>query len=94
MCGSISNYNASEPYNVKNLQLLVWREVRASGFIVASLAPKHADTFFTTMPGRVARGEVRYRENVSRGLASAARAIEDVQRGRNFGKSVVIVADE
>ena len=46
------------------------------------------------MPARVARGAVRYREHTVRGLEHAGQAILDVQMGRNFGKSVVVVAEE
>ena len=64
------------------------------GFLVGSLAPKHADDFLRTMPARVARGEIKYREHVVRGLENGAQAIVDVHLGKNFGKSVLVVADE
>ena len=47
-----------------------------------------------TVPPRVASGEIKYKEHVVRGLENAGQAILDVQMGRNFGKSVVVVADE
>ena len=79
---------------MKNLQLLVWREIALHGFLFESLRAKHAASFFATMPARVARGAVRYREHTVRGLEHAGQAILDVQMGRNFGKSVVVVAEE
>ena len=94
ICGSIANYNTSTPYNVKNLQLIVWRELRLSGFLVASLAPRHAEDFFRTFPARVASGEIRYLEHVTHGLESAGSAIVDVLKGANIGKSVVVLADD
>ena len=94
VCGNISAYNTKSPYGVKNLQLLVWREISLHGYIIASLRPKHGEAFFRTMPGRVARGEIKYKEHVVRGLENAGQAILDVQMGKNFGKSVIIVADE
>ena len=94
ICGCISSYNTAEPYNVKNLQLIVWRELRLSGFLVASLAPRHSENFFRTFPARVASGEIKYKEHVTRGLENAAQAIVDVHLGNNFGKSVLVLADE
>ncbi|PIL28118.1 hypothetical protein GSI_09769 [Ganoderma sinense ZZ0214-1] len=93
VCGNISAYNTKSPYGVKNLQLLIWREITLHGFLFDSLRPKHAAAFFRTMPGRVASGAVRYKEHVVHGLENAGQAILDVQEGRNFGKSVVVVAE-
>ena len=90
----ISSYNTKEPYNVKNLQQLVWREITFNGFLAATLMPKYDDEFYATMPARVAKGEIKYKEHVVRGLENAGEALLDVLKGGNFGKSVVIVADE
>ena len=64
------------------------------GFLVVTLAKKHADSFFAMMPERVASGEIRYKEHVVKGLEKGPQAIVDVHLGRNFGKSVLVVADE
>ena len=79
---------------MKNLQLLLWREITLHGFLFISLEPKYFAQFMRTVPPRVAAGEIRYKEHVVRGLENAGQAILDVQMGRNFGKSVVVVADE
>ncbi|RDX46264.1 NAD(P)-binding protein [Lentinus brumalis] len=94
ICGMISNYNTDEPYNVKNLQQLVWREITFNGFLVASLLPKYDDEFYATMPGRVARGEIKYKEHLVKGLENTGQALLDVLRGNNFGKSVIVVSEE
>ncbi|KAI0788286.1 NAD(P)-binding protein [Fomes fomentarius] len=94
ICGSISNYNTDEPYNVKNLQNLVWREVTFHGFLTTSLMDKYEDEFFRTVPARIASGEIKYKEHRVRGLENAGQAIVDVQNGKNFGKMVVVVAEE
>ena len=94
ICGSISNYNTSEPYNVKNLQNLVWREITFHGFLIASLMPKYAPEFFRTFPARVASGEIKYKEHRVEGLENAGQALVDVLKGKNFGKMVVVVANE
>ncbi|PIL25993.1 hypothetical protein GSI_11747 [Ganoderma sinense ZZ0214-1] len=94
ICGNISGYNTGEPYNVKNLQQLVWREITFHGFLVDSLMPKYREEFLRTFPIRVASGEIKYKEHVVHGLENAGQALLDVMKGGNFGKSVVIVADE
>ena len=94
MCGSISSYNTQTPYGVKNLQLIIWREVQIYGFMMSRLAPKHADEFYRTFPARVASGEIKHKEHVVRGFENTAQAIVDVLQGKNFGKCVVIVAEE
>ena len=64
------------------------------GFLVGTLAKKHADAFFATMPARVASGEIRYKEHREMGLGSAGEALVGVLKGGNFGKCVVVVAEE
>ena len=72
----------------------MWREITFHGFLVGSLMPKYQDEFHRTFPARVASGEIKYKEHVVRGLENAGEALLDVLKGGNFGKSVVIVADE
>ena len=94
ICGSISSYNTREPYGVKSLQQLVWRQVHMYGFQMSQLAPKHAEAFYREFPARIARGEIRHKEHVVHGFENAAQAIAGVQKGTNFGKCVVVVAEE
>ncbi|KAI0357028.1 NAD-P-binding protein [Trametes cingulata] len=93
-CGMISSYNTTTPYHVKNLMKIVSQELTINGFIVGSIRHKYEDDFYATFPKRVASGEIKYKEHPVRGLENAGQAIVDVQSGRNFGKSVIIVADE
>ncbi|KAI0750203.1 NAD(P)-binding protein [Daedaleopsis nitida] len=94
ICGMISNYNTPEAYNVKNLENILWREITLHGFLTGSLMPKYAEEFFRTFPARVASGEVKYLEHRVNGLENFGQAVLDVQSGKNFGKMVVIVAEE
>ncbi|KAI0750177.1 hypothetical protein C8Q80DRAFT_1120210 [Daedaleopsis nitida] len=94
ICGNISNYNATEPYNVKNLQNILWREVTLHGFLTGSLMPKYAEEFHKTFPARVASGEIKYLEHRVHGFENAGQAILDVQRGNHFGKMILVVAEE
>ncbi|GBE89547.1 Zinc-type alcohol dehydrogenase-like protein [Sparassis crispa] len=93
-CGAISGYNTQNPYHVKNLELIVRKELKISGFIVDSLYPKYEEQFFKEFPKKVASGEIKYSEDVTEGLENAGQAILDVQIGRNNGKKVIRVASE
>ncbi|KAH9918913.1 NAD(P)-binding protein [Epithele typhae] len=94
VCGSISTYNTAEPYNVKNLQLLLWKEIHMYGFLVGTLEPKYQEAFYREMPAKYAKGEVKYKEHFVRGLEKGPEAIVEVHEGKNFGKSVLVVAEE
>lgn len=89
----ISQYN-EKPYTMQNLMTIVRNELHVHGFIVSSYLPKYRDEFYREVPGKIARGEIKYIEDAKKGLEYAGHAILDVQRGRNHGKSVIIVAEE
>ena len=89
----ISQYN-SAPYTLKNLMYIVRQELHVNGFVVETLLPKYSEDFYAEIPKMVARGEIQYLEDVKRGLEWAGHAILDVQRGKNSGKSVIIVSEE
>ncbi|EED80045.1 predicted protein [Postia placenta Mad-698-R] len=92
-CGYITSYNG-EDYHIKNLQLIFAKQLTLSGFLINRLRHKYQDAFYSEMPARVARGEIKYTEDITRGLEKAGEAIVDVQTGKNKGKSVILVAEE
>jgi len=94
MCGAISQYNGEEPYPVKNLMLIVGKELKISGFLVFTLLPKYEEEFYREFPKRVASGEIKYLEDITKGLENAGQAILAVQKGVNNGKSVIQVAED
>ncbi|KAH9937950.1 hypothetical protein B0H21DRAFT_825394 [Amylocystis lapponica] len=93
-CGMISAYNGGQPYAINNLSSIFAKELKLSGFLVLTLQDKYVERFYAEMPARVARGEIKYIEDVTEGLENAGKAILDVQTGRNKGKSIVLVARE
>jgi len=93
-CGMISAYNGEEPYPVKNLIQIVGKQLKIAGFIVMWLHHKYLEDFYKEIPPMVASGQIKYLEDVTRGLDKAGEAIVDVQTGRNKGKSVILVAEE
>ena len=89
----ISQLNGS-PYTMKNLFLIVRKELKLFGFIASSLMPKYNDEFYREVPQMLASGKLKYIEDAKNGLELAGHAIQDVWRGQNRGKSVVIVGTE
>ncbi|KAG9316551.1 alcohol dehydrogenase [Chiua virens] len=108
-CGMISGYN-TKPYPVmvslrseslgpslythQNLMQIISREIKIYGFIVHSIHSKHKDAFDVEMPALIASGELKFKEDISKGLQSAGETILAVQKGTNTGKSVIVVADQ
>jgi len=94
VCGMIAQYNTKEPYGMKNMIQVFVKQLTISGFLVRKLHHKYLEQFFAEMPGRVARGEIKFTEDISEGLEQAGQAILDVQTGRNTGKKAILVAHE
>jgi hypothetical protein len=53
-----------------------------------------ATLFYSEFPAKIAKGDIKQREHVYRGLEQAGQAILDVQKGDNTAKAVVILADD
>ncbi len=90
----ISAYNTKTPYGVANLINIISQEIHIHGFVVSSLRSKYVEEFYSHFVPRVASGDIKYKEYLVRGLENAGEAILDVQSGKNFGKCVVVVAEE
>lgn len=95
LCGMISSYNSTDgDYPVKNLSQIFSKSLSLHGFTVSVLHDKYVERFYAEVPQLVAAGKIKYQEDVSKGLESVGDAILDVQKGRNKGKKVVVVAEE
>jgi NADPH-dependent curcumin reductase CurA len=64
------------------------------GFIQGEFTKSHGRDFLRDMPGWVADGSVRYREDVVAGLENAPEAFRGMLAGRNFGKTLIRVSDD
>ncbi|KDQ12533.1 hypothetical protein BOTBODRAFT_56796 [Botryobasidium botryosum FD-172 SS1] len=94
MCGYISEYSSQPRYGIKNMDLAIWKCLSFHGFLAWPMHKANPDAFFDEMPRLVAEGKIKYREQVTRGLENADRALREIFTGENFGKAVVIVADQ
>jgi NADPH-dependent curcumin reductase CurA len=78
----------------QNLNQTYAKSLTINGVLVFHLQPKYDAEFYATVPRALASGEIKYKEEVSRGLEGLGEIILRVQQGRNTAKAVVVVADE
>ncbi|KAF9027324.1 NAD(P)-binding protein [Hymenopellis radicata] len=94
VCGMISSYNDAKGQTYKNLWQIFARSLSINGFLEWFLAPKWTDEFYQAIPCKLASGEIKYREEITKGLEGAGEAMRKIQMGENLAKSVIVVADE
>ena len=90
LCGMISDYNATEPYAMRNVRAVLVQRLKLQGFIVS----EHMELWpqaLRELGGLAAAGKLRWRESVAEGLESAPQAFIGMLRGENFGKQLVRV---
>lgn len=88
LCGLVSQYNAAEPYGVKNLREVFNRRITLRGFVLSD----HKDQFATATQALIdayAAGRLKHRETVTEGLENAPQAFIDMLQGAHFGKQLV-----
>jgi NADPH-dependent curcumin reductase CurA len=88
VCGTISDYNATEPYRVRNWRAILVNRLRVQGMIVFDWQERYGEAL-KALGGYFAEGRLTYRESVVQGLANAPRGLMDLLDGRNFGKQLV-----
>ncbi|KIL66852.1 hypothetical protein M378DRAFT_103072 [Amanita muscaria Koide BX008] len=95
-CGMISSYNEPEK-PIKGMSNILVKSITMHGFIVSRLAQKHPELlneFYEKIPALLAKGEIKYTEDVTRGLDKVGDVLLSVQKGTNKGKAVVLVAED
>ena len=98
VCGLVADYNAtSAPTGPDRLpaylRLVLTQSLTVRGFIQGEFVRSHTQDFLRDMPGWVADGSVRYREDVTEGLENAPEAFRGMLAGRNFGKTLIKLTD-
>jgi hypothetical protein len=88
ICGLISEYNATEPYRLKNLRAVLVNRLKVQGMIVFDWRERYGEAL-AALAGLLAQGKLKYRESVVQGLESAPRGLIDLLQGKNFGKQLV-----
>ena len=98
VCGLISQYNATElPEGKDRLGMLMGhvltQRLTIKGFIIFEEYGDHFPEFLKIMGEWVASGKVKTKEHIVDGLAQAPQAFFDMLEGKNFGKTIIKVAD-
>lgn len=88
VCGTISDYDSTDPYRVKNWRAILVNRLRVQGMIVFDWKDRYGEAL-KALGGYFAEGKLNYRESVVQGLENAPRGLIDLLGGRNFGKQLV-----
>jgi len=91
VCGLISGYNATTPYEMKNIRSVLVNRIRMQGMIVFDWNQRYAEAR-NELAGMAQQGRIKTRETVADGIASAPQAFIGLLKGRNFGKQLVKLA--
>jgi hypothetical protein len=91
VCGSISDYNATEPYRVRNLRAVLVNRLKVQGMIVFDWKERYGEAL-KALGGYFAAGKLKTRESVLEGLANAPQGLISLLKGGNFGKQLVKLA--
>jgi NADPH-dependent curcumin reductase CurA len=73
---------------------IISNSLTLSGFVTGRLQHKYEQEFYTTVLPKLASGELKYSEEVTKGLDKVGDVILAVQKGTNKAKAVVSVAEE
>jgi NADPH-dependent curcumin reductase CurA len=88
LCGLISEYNAAQPYGLKNIRAVLVNRLKLQGMIVFDWKDRYGEAL-KALAGYLSQGRLKYRESVVQGLESAPRGLMDLLNGKNFGKQLV-----
>ena len=91
VCGMISDYNATEPYRVKNLRAVLVNRLKMQGMIVFDWKERYGEAL-KALGGYFAGGKLKTRESVVEGLENAPQGLVSLLKGGNFGKQLVKLA--
>ena len=91
VCGLISDYNATEPYRIRNIRAVLVNRIKLQGMIVFDWKARYGEAL-AALAGYLAQGKLKYRESVLEGLENAPQGLIGLLKGRNFGKQLVKLA--
>lgn len=87
VCGMIAGYNG-QPLPMAHPALILVNRMKIQGFIVSERMDLWPQAL-SELGSLVATGQLKYRETVAQGIASAPEAFIGLLKGRNFGKQLV-----
>jgi len=87
VCGMVSGYDGA-PLALSNVRSILTNRLKVQGFIVSDHLNEWPEAL-AELGAMVAGGQLKYRESVSPGIASAPQAFIGLLKGENFGKQLV-----
>ncbi|CAE6488377.1 unnamed protein product [Rhizoctonia solani] len=97
VCGAISQYNALEPYAIKNATHILFKRLKVEGFFVISGEQQYEGRlnnptkFLDALVPLVQSGQIKWSEQVYKGIESVGEGVIAVQTGANTAKVVIEV---
>jgi NADPH-dependent curcumin reductase len=92
VCGLIAQYNLTTPMPGPDMFTVLRKRLLLRGFIVWDFAARQGD-FLREAGEWVRSGRLKYREDIVDGLENAPAAFLGMLQGKNFGKTLVRVAE-
>jgi NADPH-dependent curcumin reductase CurA len=91
VCGLISDYNATEPYGLRNFRAILTNRIRVQGLIVFDWLERYPEGN-KALQDLAAAGKLKTRESIVEGIEQAPRALVGLFKSENFGKQLVKLA--
>jgi NADPH-dependent curcumin reductase CurA len=91
VCGMIADYNATQPYAVRNLRFVLINRIKMQGMIVYDWKERYGEAL-KALGEYFAQGRLKYRESIVEGLENAPKGLIALLHGQNFGKQLVKLA--
>ena len=88
VCGTISQYNAIEPYGLKNYRSVLVNRIRMQGMIVHDWKARFPEAW-SQLAEWFGSGQLVYRETIADELRNAPAAFLGLLKGHNIGKQIV-----
>ena len=94
-CGMIARYNESGEHVIRNLMQMITKRLKMQGFIIMDKANdlSFQKDFYSKVTKWIASGELKVKEDVTKGLERAPQAFAGIFQGKNFGKAVIEIAE-
>ncbi|KAJ7624036.1 hypothetical protein DFH06DRAFT_1059193, partial [Mycena polygramma] len=94
LCGSISEYNSDLLVQFQGFHHIGAKGLHVHGVTMAHLPlARYLPEFYATVPAQLANGEIKYTEEITKGLENVGDVILAVQNGTSKAKAVVLVAE-
>lgn len=92
LCGLVSQYNATEPYGVKNLREVFNQRLTMRGFVLSDHKDLTAKAV-AELQQAYAEGDLVHKETITDGLENAPKAFIGMLEGASVGKQMVRISD-